>query len=295
MAQKLLVTGASGKLGKLVLDALLKRGVAASNIVATTRDAAKLAEYAAKGIEVREADFNDPASVKKAFAGVDRVAIISTDALDDNGTRIKQQTGAVAAAKEAGVKHLVYTSMPNPHEGSKITFEADHRLTEDAVKASGLGYTILRNTWYQENLFMNLPQVLASGTWYTSTGEGKVSHIARQDCADVLAAVLASESTESKTYTLTGPESFTTDEIAELTSGVTGKPVAVVHLTDEQLAAGMTSAGVPDFLVPFLVGFDANTREGAADLVTSDVETLIGRKPRPLIAFLEENKAALSG
>ena len=162
MAQKLLVTGASGKLGRLVLDALLKRGVAASDIIATTRDAAKLADYAAKGIEVREADFNDPPSVTKAFAGADRVAIISTDALDGNGTRIRQQTGAVAAAREAGVKHLVYTSMPNPHEGSKITFEADHRLTEDAVMASGLSYTILRNSWYQENLFMNLPQVLAS-------------------------------------------------------------------------------------------------------------------------------------
>lgn len=295
MAQKLLVTGASGNLGKLVLDALLKRGVAASDIIATTRDAAKLADYAAKGIEIREADFNDPASVKKAFAGADRVAIISTDALDGNGTRIKQQTGAVAAAKEAGVKHLVYTSMPNPHEGSKITFEADHRLTEDAVKASGLGYTILRNTWYQENLFMNLPQVLASGTWYTSAGQGKVSHIARQDCADALAAILASDSTESKIYTLTGPESFTTDEIAKLASDATGKPVAVVHLTDEQLAGGMTSAGVPDFLVPFLVGFDANTREGAADLVNSDVESLIGRKPRPLRAFFEENKATLAG
>ena len=295
MAQKLLVTGASGNLGKLVLDALLKRGVAASDIIATTRDAAKLAGYAAKGIEVRHADFNDSASVKAAFAGADRVAIISTDALDGNGTRIRQQTGAVAAAKEAGVKHIVYTSMPNPHEGSRITFEADHRLTEDAVKNSGLSYTILRNSWYQENLFMNLPQVLASGTWYTSAGQGKVSHIARQDCADALAAVLASGSTESRVYTLTGSQSFTTDEIASQVSDATGKPISVVHLTDEQLAGGMKSAGVPDFLVPFLVGFDANTREGAADLVNTDVETLIGRKPRALRAFLDENKAALTG
>lgn len=295
MAQKLLVTGASGKLGKLVLDALLKRGVASSDIIATTRDASKLADYAAKGIEIREADFNDPVSVKKAFAGADRVAIISTDAIDGNGTRIRQQTGAVVAAKEAGVKHLVYTSMPNPHKGSKITFEADHRLTEDAITASGLSYSILRNSWYQENLFMNLPQVLASGTWYTSAGQGKVSHIARQDCADALAAVLASDSTESRIFTLTGPESFTTDEIAKLVSSVIGKPIAVVHLTDEQLAGGMKAAGVPDFLVPFLVGFDANTREGAADLVNSEVESLTGHKPRPLRSFLEDNKIALAG
>jgi NAD(P)H dehydrogenase (quinone) len=295
MAQKLLVTGAAGNLGRLVLDALLARGTAASDIIATTRDAAKLADYAAKGIEIREADFNDPASVKKAFAGADRVAIISTDAIDGNGTRIKQQTGAVAAAREAGVKHLVYTSMPNPHEGSRITFEADHRLTEEAIKASGLSYIILRNSWYQENLLMDLPQAVASGAWYTSAGQGKVSHVARRDCADALAAVLASDSTDNKIYTLTGPESFTTEEIAELASNVTGKPITVVHLDDEQLAGGMKSAGVPDFLVPFLVGFDANTREGGADLVNSDVESLIGRKPRPLRAFLEDNKVALTG
>jgi NAD(P)H dehydrogenase (quinone) len=295
MPQKLLVTGASGNLGKLVLDALLKRGVAASDIIATTRDATKLADYAAKGIEVREADFNDPASVRKAFTGADRVAIISTDAIDGNGTRIKQQTGAVAAAKEAGVKHIVYTSMPNPHLGSKVTFEADHRLTEEAVKTSGLTYTIVRNSWYQENLFMNLPQVLASGTWYTSAGQGKVSHIARQDCADALAAALASENTQSKIYTLTGLESFTTDEIARLASEVTGKPISVVHLTDEQLAGGMKAAGVPDYMVPFLIGLDANTREGGADLVNSEVESLIGRKPRHLRAFFEENKTRLAG
>lgn len=295
MAQKLLVTGGSGNLGRLVLEALLRRGVAASDIIATTRNAAKLADLAAKGVEIREADFNDPASVRKAFAGADRVAIISTDAIDGNGTRIRQQTAAVAAAREAGVKHLVYTSMPNPHEGSKVTFEADHRLTEDAVMASGLTYTILRNSWYQENMLMNLPQVVAGGTWYTSAGQGRVSHVARQDCADVLAAVLASASTDSRIYTLTGPESFTTDAIAKLASDVTGKPISVVHLTDEQLAGGMRAAGVPEHLVPFLVGFDANTREGYADLVNSDVETLIGRKPRPLHAFLEENKAALAG
>lgn len=294
MTQKLLVTGASGKLGRLVLDALLTRGVAASDIIATTRDVTKLDDYVAGGIEIREADFNDPASVKKAFAGADHVALISTDALDGNGTRIRQQTGAVAAAREAGVKHIVYTSMPNPHPGSRITFEADHRLTEDAIKASGLSYTILRNSWYQENLLMNLPRVLASGAWHTSARQGRVSHVARRDCAEALAAALASGNTDSKTYTLTGPESFTTEEIARLASDVTGKPVAVVHLDDEQLAVGMKSAGVPDPLIPFLVGFDANTREGGVDLVTSDVESLTGREPRPLRAFLEENKAELA-
>src|SRR5689334_7789527 len=106
MAHKLLVTGASGKLGQLVLDALLARGVNATDIIATTRDPAKLASYAARGIDVRAADFNDPELTRKAFAGADRLALISTDALDDKGTRQRQQTAAVAAAKAAGVKHI---------------------------------------------------------------------------------------------------------------------------------------------------------------------------------------------
>ncbi|MFM2277849.1 MAG: hypothetical protein RLZZ444_80 [Pseudomonadota bacterium] len=292
MAQKLLLTGAAGHLGKLTLDSLLARGVAAGDIIATTRDPSKLADYAAKGVEVRQADFNDLEGLIKAFAGADRLAIVSTDAIDGIGTRLKQQTNAVQAAKAAGVKHIIYTSMPNPGPESKITFAGDHRGTEEAVKASGLSYTILRNAWYQENLFMSLPQAFASGQWYTSAGEGKVTHVSRADCADALAAALSANTTESKTYTLTGPEKFTTAEIAALASQIVGKPLNVVQLTDEQLAGGMKAAGVPDFMIPFLVGFDANTREGGIDLVTDDVETLTGHKASPLKAFFEANKAA---
>lgn len=294
MAQKLLVTGASGKLGKLVLDALLKRGVAAADIIAMTRDKAKLADYAAKGIEIRQADFNDPDSVKAAFAGADRVAIISTDALDGAGTRIKQQTGAVAAAKAAGVRHLIYTSMPQP-DNTKVIFSADHLKTEEAIKSSGLTYTILRNTWYQENMFMNLPTVLASGQWYTSSGDGRIAHVAREDCAEAIAAALASGSRENATYTLTGSEARTTEEIAGLASEITGKPITVVQLTDEQFAGGMKAAGVPEFMIPTIVSFEAATREGHLGALTGDVEELTGRKPKPFRAFFEENRAALAG
>jgi NAD(P)H dehydrogenase (quinone) len=293
MSDKLLVTGASGHLGRLVLDQLLAKGIAPANIIATTRDASKLADYAAKGVDVRVADFNDAASLPTAFAGAARLALISTDAIDGDGTRLKQQTAAVNAAKAAGVKHIVYTSMPDPAIDSKITFAGDHRGTEEAVKASGLSYTILRNAWYHENLFMSLPQVLASGHWYTSTGEGKVNNLARADCAAALAAVLASDSTESKTYTLTGGEKLTTAQIAALASEVLGKNIEVIQLNDEQLAGGMKAAGVPDFLIPFLIGFEANTRVGAADIQTDDVEKLTGSKPTTFRAFFEANKAAL--
>ena len=292
MAQKLLVTGASGHLGQLVLDALLARGVSASDIIATTRDTSKLASYAAKGVEIRAADFNDPELTKKAFAGADRLALISTDALDDKGTRQKQQAAAVAAAKEAGIKHIVYTSLPDA-ENSKVIFAPDHLNTEKAIKASGLTYTLLRNTWYQENMFMSLPQVLKSGQWYTSAGAGKIAHIARADCAEAIAAALASGTTETATYTLTGGELLTTDQTAALASEITGKPISVVHLSDEQLAGGMKAAGVPDFLIPTLISFEAATREGNLGAQTSDFETLTGRKPKPFRAFFEESKAAL--
>lgn len=294
MAQKLLVTGASGHLGKLVLDALLRRGVAASDIIATTRDPSKLADYAEKGVEVRHADFNDEASLRQAFAGADRLALISTDALDDKGTRIRQHSNAMAAAGAAGVKHIVYTSLPEA-ETSKVIFAPDHRLTEEAIKASGLTYSLLRNTWYQENMFMNLPHVLETGQWYTSAGNGKIAHVAREDCAEAIAAVLASDTVENATYTLTGPELRTTDEIAALASEVTGRPIAVVHLTDEQLAGGMKGAGVPDFLIPTLLSFETATREGQLGALTGDVEKLTGRKPKPFRAFFEENRAALLG
>lgn len=293
MADKILVTGASGHLGGLAIAGLLERGVAAADIIATTRNPDQLADLAAKGVDVRKADFDDKDSLQAAFAGAKRVAIISTNALDDKGTRQRQHLAAVEAAKAAGVERIVYTSLPDPEPGNKVIFAPDHFNTEQAIKASGLGYTILRNTWYQENLFMNLPQVLASGQWYTSAGAGKIAHIARADCAEAIAAALTSTSAESAVYTLTGSELRTTDEVAALASEITGKPIAVVHLSDEQLAGGMKAAGVPDFLIPTLISFEAATRAEQLGSQTNDFETLTGKTPRPFRAFFEANKDAL--
>jgi NAD(P)H dehydrogenase (quinone) len=294
MSETLLVTGAAGQFGKLVLDALLASGKTnPANIIATSRDTAKLADYAAKGIETRAADFDDPASLDKAFAGADRILIISTDALDQPGKRLKQHLAAVEAAKKAGVKHILYTSMPNP-EGSVIPFAGDHLGTENAIKATGISYTIMRNAWYAENLFLSLPHALASGQWFSSAGEGRISHITRADLAEAAAAALASGSTESRTYTLTGAEALTTEEIAALVAKATGKKLDVVHISDEALAGGLKGAGLPDFFVPILVSFDTNTREGHFDVVTDDVTTLSGKAPLGLSAFLEANKAALA-
>jgi NAD(P)H dehydrogenase (quinone) len=292
MAQKILVSGASGHLGKHVVDSLIARGVNVGDIIATTRDPSKLSDYAARGVDVRAADFNDTDLTRKAFTGADRMVLISTDALDDKGTRQRQQLAAIEAATAAGVKHIVYTSLPDA-ENSKVIFAPDHLNTERAIKASGLSYTLLRNTWYQENTFMSLPQVLKSGQWYTSAGTGKIAHIARADCAEAIAAVLASGTTENETYTLTGDTLRTTDEIAALASQVTGKSIAVVQLNDEQLAGGMKAAGVPEFLIPTLVSFEVATREGNLGALTSDFETLTGRKPKSFEAFFKENRDAL--
>lgn len=295
MSETLLVTGAAGQLGRLVLDALLASGkVAAANIIATSRDPGKLAAYAEKGVQTRRADFDDAASLEAAFAGADRVLVVSTDALDAPGKRLTQHTAAINAAKAAGAKHILYTSMPNP-ENSAVTFAFEHLGSENAVKATGLPYTILRNGWYMENLFMGLPHAFSEGKWYTSAGDGKIAHIARVDIAAAIAAALTSGSTESKTYTLTGSVARTAAEIADLASGIVGKPLVPVILTDEQLTGGLEAAGLPPFLVPVVVSFDTNTREGKIAMVTEDAPALIGKPLETLEAFFEANKAAFAG
>jgi NAD(P)H dehydrogenase (quinone) len=282
----LLVTGANGKLGRHVVSLLLESGK--DHIIAASRDTAKLADLAAKGAETRTADFDDAASLATAFKGVDRILIVSTDSLA-SGQRLRQHLVAVKAAADAGAE-IVYTSMPKP-EGSAVIFAPDHAGTEKAVIASGRPYTILRDAWYQENLLLSLPGAFASGTLYTSAGEGKQAHVSHADVARSAAAALSKPST-NEILTLTGPELFTTKQIAALASEIAGKPLAVVDLSDEQLAGGMKAAGVPEVLIPMLVSFDTTTREGGFDILTGDVEKLTGHKPETLRAFFEANKAA---
>ncbi|MER8532045.1 SDR family oxidoreductase [Mesorhizobium sp. M1005] len=294
MTDTLLVTGASGQLGRGVINHLLDTlKVSPQRIIAATRNPENLADLAARGVTIRAVDFDDTASLASAFTGADRVLIISTNELAVPGKRLKQHEAAVAAAKSAGVSHLLYTSMPNPEPGSPVLFAPDHHGTEQAIKASGIPYTIFRNGWYQENLFMALPHAIASGHWYTSAGDGHIAHGARDDMAAAIAAGLASSATESTTYTLTGPKAHTMAEIAALVTEVTGKPIEVIQLSDEALTEGLKAAGVPEAFAPVIVSFDTNTRSGRIGMVTDAVETLSGRKPQPLKQFPEANKAAL--
>lgn len=295
MTDTVLVTGASGQLGRLVIDTLLASGkIAPASIIATTRDAAKLSAYADRGVTVRTADFDNPASLDAAFAGAGKVLIISTDALDTPGKRLAQHKAAVAAASRAGAKHILYTSMPQPDD-SLVTFAPDHLGTEQAIKATGIAYTILRDGWYAENLFMSLPHALQTGAWYTSTGQGRIAHITRADTAAAIAGAVLKAGAESRTYTLTGAKSRTAEEIAAIVSEAAGKPLAVVHVTDAQLAEGLKAAGLPEFVVPTVVSFDANTREGKIAMVTDDAQTLSGRAPTSLEDFVAASKAAFLG
>jgi len=296
MSKTLLVTGASGQLGRSVINHLLDTfKVPAAQIIATTRTPANLADLAARGVTVREADFDDPASLATAFAGADRALVISTNELAIQGKRREQQIAAVTAASKAGIAHLLYTSLPDPEPGSPVVFAPDHYDTEQAIKASGIPYTIFRNGWYDENLFMTLPPILASGQWYTSAGDGGVSYATRDDMAAAIAAGLASDTGESTTYTLTGPKAYTTVEVAALVTEVTGKPIQVVQLSDDALTEGMKAAGLPEPFARLLVSFDATTRGGGLGMVTDSVEKLSGRKSVSLKQFLETNKAALAG
>jgi NAD(P)H dehydrogenase (quinone) len=291
----ILVTGASGHFGRAVVAHLIGTfNVPASQIIAATRKPESLADLAKQGVQVRAADF-DSADLAKSFAGAKRLLLVSTDALDRPGRRLEQHLKAIKAAKAAGVQHIVYTSMPNPTKDSPIPFAGDHRGTEEAIAASGMTHTILRNSWYMENLAGSLPSAIASGKWHSAAGAGKLSHTARDDQARAAAAVLASGSTENKTYTLTGPEALTTEATAKIASEALGKPIEVVHVTPEQLAGGMKAAGVPDMFIPLMVSFDVNTAQGRMEKVTSDIKDLTGTAPQTLVDWFARNKAMFAG
>ena len=265
----LFVSGANGKLGRRVIELLLERNYP-GKIIAGSRTPEKLG---LAGVETRRADFTDKAG--------------------QVGARLAGHLTAIEAARIAGVKEIAYTSMLNPEPPSAITFAPEHHGTEEALRASGIGYTILRNNWYAENLLGSLPNALASGQWYSSARAGRTSYVSREDCARAAAGALLRPAT-NQTYSITGPEALSTVEVARLASDLTGKPLAVVDVSDEQLAAGAKAGGVPDFVVEhFLVAFDRNAREGKVEQVTDAVETLWGEKPLSLTTFLEANKPAL--
>ena len=264
----------------------------AGQIVAGTRKPEKLTDLAARGLVVRHADFEDPKGLQAALAGVDRVLIISTDAIDRPGRRLAQHKAAVAAAASAGVKHAVYTSMPTP-ETSPVVFAPDHLGTEQTLKASGVSHTILRMCWYADFLIPTLAPAVASGKLIAATGQGGAPYVTREDCAQAAAAALASSDSSNKTWNITGPDLVTYTELAKLASELTGRPVTFEAVTPEERVAQLIGAGTPEFIAKLLVSSQMAIALGKMGTPTTAVKELTGREPMSVREFLSSHRAAL--
>jgi NAD(P)H dehydrogenase (quinone) len=286
----LFVTGASGHLGRRVVELLLEK--AAGKIVAGTRKPERLADLAARGVVVRHADFDDPKGLEEALAGVDRVLIISTDAIDRPGRRLAQHRAAVAAAANARVKHAVYTSMPNP-ETSPVVFAPDHLGTEQALQASAMSWTILRNCWYTEFLIPALAAAVASGKLTAATGQGGAPYVTREDCARAAAAALASNDASNRTWNITGPALATWTELAKFASELTGRPVTYVPVDAAERTAQLIALGTPEPIAKMLVSGQLAVAQGKMGTPTTAVKELTGREPASVPEFLSAHRAAL--
>jgi NAD(P)H dehydrogenase (quinone) len=288
MTAKYLVTGASGQLGQRVVHHLLETsGVAAGDIIAASRKPEQLVELTAKGVLVRRVDFDDAASMEAAFAEAEKVLIISTDTLDRPGHRLVQHRAAVAAAEKAGVRHLLYTSMPEP-VNSALLFAPDHEGTEAAIEASSVpAWTILRNNWYFENVMMSAGPALASGHWYSAAGDGKVAHIARDDIGRAIAAALVAADKEKTVYTLTGSSSYSHREMASLISAAAGKEITVIDVPVEGLVQGMVGAGLPEPVARVFASIDTMVGNGGLAGITGDFKTLTGTEPQSFESWVK--------
>jgi NAD(P)H dehydrogenase (quinone) len=288
-AMKLLVTGATGKLGSKVVESLLKL-VPAEQLAVSVRNPEKAAELKARGVEVRQGDFDQPETLDTAFAGIDRLLIISSEG--DNETRIRQHTNAVKAAERAGVKFIAYTSVTNASD-STLFLSPPHRATEEAIRKTGIPYSFLRNNWYLENEIPSIQGALAGAPWVTSAGSGKVGWALQQDYAEAAAAVLAGEGHENTVYELSGKPT-TQEELATAVGHAIGKEVPVMQVDDEGYTDIMKNAGVPDAFLPMLVEIQKGIREGALEIESSDFEKLLGRPHTPIEEGLSQIVKALA-
>jgi NAD(P)H dehydrogenase (quinone) len=271
------VTGASGHLGRRVAEHLLER-IDRSQLVLLTRTPDTLVEYVERGVAVRHADFDEPATLVDAFSGAERALLIS--ALDFE-RRSGQHAAAIEAAKASGVRHVVYTSIPEP-EGNPAAAAPSHLATEVAARDSGLAWTFLRNSLYADFQVPVVAQAIASGQLVTSANEGRVAYVGRDDCAAAAAAVLTQDDHEGKTYDITGPEAIGPKDVAALAAEIGRRPVEVVSVDDAALVAGLIEAGVPEAAARIGLSFVVAARERFLERVTSAVEDLTGKAPTSL-------------
>jgi NAD(P)H dehydrogenase (quinone) len=279
----ILVTGATGHLGKLALQFLLTK-LPAAELAVLVRDPAKAPDLQALGVELRTGDYFDYPSLVQAFAGIDTVLLVSSGSLEN---RVVQHTNALNAARENHVGHVVYTSMVNAAEDMKFITGSDHYHTESHLKQSGLGYTILRNAFYHEALLGLLGEATSSGQWYYPGEGAALSPAARADLAEALALVgLNPAAHQGQTYNLTGTQAYTFPELAAEVSEATGRPVAYVPISLDDFRAALLAAGVPVPFVPLVVSVAEAQQAGQMSLVDDALPRLLGRAPQPLAATL---------
>jgi NAD(P)H dehydrogenase (quinone) len=275
------VTGATGQLGRLVVNGLLEERPP-EDIVAIVRDAAKAADLAERGIDVRVASYDDPGALERAFAGVDRLLFISSNEV---GRRIPQHTNVIDAAKAAGVGHVVYTSAPRATT-SPLILAPEHKATEEHLVASGIVHTVLRNGWYTENYARMIDPARATGTVIAAAGAGRVASASRADYAAAAVAVLLGEGHAGKVYELSGDYAWSFDELATAIGEIIGSLVTYRSVDGATLIEILTSAGMDEGTAGFFAALDANIEAGLLAEAGGELSALIGRPTTPLVEGL---------
>ncbi|MDY9919648.1 MAG: SDR family oxidoreductase [Proteiniphilum sp.] len=274
------ITGATGQLGRLVVENL-KRKVAAENLVALVRSPEKASDL---GIEARAFDYGKPENLAAALQGIDHLLLISSNEI---GKRRQQHENVIKAAQQAGVKWIVYTSLLYA-DRSTLSLAEEHKATEDALKTSGIAYTILRNGWYTENYTGSVPGAVKAGVLLGSAGEGKISSATREDFAEAAAVVLTSENQEGKVYELAGDNYFTLTDLAAEISRQTGKEIPYKNLPETEYAEMLKSFGLPEGIAKAIASFDTGASKNDLFDDNKQLSRLIGRPTTPLIQSVKD-------
>ncbi|MBA2676808.1 MAG: SDR family oxidoreductase [Ktedonobacteraceae bacterium] len=282
----IVITGATGELGSLVVQHLLKK-VPASEIVVSVRQPEKALALAEQGIEVRQGDYDDPASLQKAFAGASRLLLISSSLLDDTA-RIRQHASAIEAAKKAEVGQIVYTGVAYAEQVG-MTLAQVHQATEHTLRTTGIPYTILRNAFYT-HIFINpgLKAAVERGELVTSTGSGKLNTATRSNFALAAATVLAEAGHENKVYELTASQPWSFDDLARILSQASGKKVVHRSISDSEIGTELKQSGMPEGFIPFQMMIYRAIANGEFASVSEDLQKLIGSAYTPLEASVQE-------
>ncbi|MDB5836375.1 MAG: NAD(P)-dependent oxidoreductase [Caballeronia sp.] len=283
----IVVTGATGQLGRLVIKALLKTQPA-SDIVAAVRSPEKAADLAALGVQVRRADYNEPATLDTAFKGADKVLLISSSEL---GRRAVQHRAAINAAKRNGVQLIGYTSVLRA-DTSPLGLADEHRETEGALRASGVPFVLLRNGWYTENYLRSLAAALEHGAILGNADDGKIASAARADYAEAAALVMTRDAQAGRVYELAGDSAYTLTELAAEVTRQSGKKVEYQNLSEAEYKAALVGLGLPEVVAALLSDSDAAASKGALFDNAHQLSQLLGRPTTPLATVVGEALAA---